>query len=90
MQCLNCGAELAGRWCSKCGQKEVDPRPTVHELAHEALHEIAHVDGKLVRTIRLLLTKPGKLTREFLEGKRARSVSRSASTSSAACSSSAS
>jgi len=74
MQCLNCGAELAGRWCSQCGQKEVDPRPTVHELAHEALHEIAHVDGKLVRTIRLLLAKPGELTREFLEGKRARSV----------------
>lgn len=74
MQCLNCGAELAGRWCSQCGQKEVDPRPTVHELAHEALHELAHVDGKLIRTIRLLLTKPGQLTREFLEGKRARSV----------------
>jgi len=74
MQCLNCGAELAGRWCSQCGQKEVDPRPTVHELAHEALHEIAHLDGKLIRTIRLLLFQPGQLTREFLEGKRARSV----------------
>jgi hypothetical protein len=74
MQCLNCGAELTGRWCSQCGQRASDPRPTLHELLHEALHELMHLDGKLVRTAGLLLFKPGELTREFREGKRARSV----------------
>lgn len=33
-----------------------------------------HVDGKILRTTGLLLFKPGELTREFLEGKRVRSV----------------
>ena len=72
--CLNCGAELAGRWCSQCGQRAATPRPTLHELLHEATHELAHFDGKILRTIALLLFKPGALTVEFLEGKRVRSV----------------
>jgi len=72
--CLNCGAELTGRWCAQCGQRAAPVRPTLHELLHEAVHEIAHVDGKLIRTAGLLLFKPGELTREFLAGKRVRSV----------------
>jgi hypothetical protein len=72
--CLNCGAELTGRWCAQCGQRAAPVRPTLHELLHEAVHEIAHIDGKLARTAGLLLFKPGELTREFLAGKRARSV----------------
>lgn len=72
--CLNCGAALRGRWCAQCGQRAAPVRPTLHELLHEAVHEIAHVDGKLIRTAGLLLFKPGELTREFLAGKRVRSV----------------
>ena len=72
--CLNCGAELSGRWCSQCGQRAATPRPTLHELLHDATHELAHLDGKIIRTVALLLFKPGALTAEFLEGKRARSV----------------
>jgi hypothetical protein len=72
--CLNCGAELAGAWCARCGQRAVALRPTVHELLHEALHELAHFDGKILRTLKLLLFKPGALTREFLDGMRVRSV----------------
>ena len=72
--CPNCGAQLAGRYCSSCGQRAVDLRPTLHELVHEAMHELSHVDGKIIRTVGLLLFRPGQLTREFFEGKRARSV----------------
>jgi len=74
MQCLNCGAELAGKWCAQCGQRVVETRPTVHELLHEALHELIHFDGKILATVALLLAKPGQLTREFLDGKRVRYV----------------
>ena len=72
--CLNCGAPLSGTWCAQCGQRVTATRPTVHELLHEAFHEFSHFDGKIIRTIALLLFRPGALTAEFLEGKRARSV----------------
>src|ERR1044072_7149337 len=73
--CLNCGNELAGRWCSQCGQRVTPARPTLHELAHEAVHELGHLDGKIVRSVKLLLFRPGERPREFLDGKRVRAVS---------------
>jgi hypothetical protein len=47
----------------------------VREFTHEALHELAHLDGKIFQTARMLLFKPGALTIEFLAGRRARYVS---------------
>ena len=42
---------------------------------HDAIHEFAHVDGKLLLTLRRLLARPGELTREVLRGRRARYAS---------------
>jgi len=58
----------------QCGQRVAPVRPTLHELLHDALHELTHIDGKILRTLGLLLFKPGELTKEFLAGKRVRSV----------------
>jgi hypothetical protein len=73
--CGNCGAPLGGAFCQTCGQKAFGPDVSLHDFFHEAFEEFAHVDGKIVRTLRLLLTKPGMLTREFLEGRRVRYIS---------------
>lgn len=73
--CGNCGAELNGAFCHACGQKATGPEVSLHDFFHEAFHEFAHVDGKIVQTLRLLLTKPGLLTKEFLSGRRARYIS---------------
>lgn len=72
--CPNCGAALTDLYCGHCGQRVTELRPSIHELLHEALHEFSHVDGKILRTVGLLLFRPGQLTREFFDGKRARSV----------------
>src|SRR5215831_3361631 len=73
--CANCGAALNGPYCQACGQKAASPNVSLHEFFHEAFHEFAHVDGKIVQTLRLLLTRPGRLTRDFLDGRRQRYVS---------------
>jgi len=73
--CTNCGAPLAGSYCSSCGQKTVPLAPTLGYFAHELTHELLHVDGKIFRSLRLLLTRPGFLTREIFVGRRARYVS---------------
>ena len=47
----------------------------LHDFAHEATHEFLHLDGKILKTLKLLLFKPGQLTKEFIEGRRARYIS---------------
>ena len=72
--CRNCGAALAGAYCADCGQKAEPPNPSFHHLWHDLSHELLHVDGKIVESVRLLLTKPGFLTCEHFAGRRARYV----------------
>jgi hypothetical protein len=72
--CGNCGVPLHGPFCHACGQRAAGHEVGLHDVVHEAFHEFAHVDGKIVQTLRLLLTQPGALTKEFLAGRRARYV----------------
>jgi hypothetical protein len=69
-RCLNCGAPLHGGFCAECGQRAVPPHPTVRELAGEAWQELSGYDGRIMATIRGL-GRPGFLTRQYLEGRRA-------------------
>ena len=73
--CQNCGIKLIGPYCAACGQKAVPLNVTLHDFAHELTHETLHVDGRIFQSIRRLVTSPGFLTREYLEGRRARWIS---------------
>jgi hypothetical protein len=57
-----------------CGQRDIPPYPSVRELAMDAISEFSGWDGRLASTLRAL-RRPGMLTREFLEGRRARYIS---------------
>jgi hypothetical protein len=70
-QCLNCGASLGGSFCSACGQRAVPVDPSVKEIAGEAWQELSGYDGRIAATFRGLM-HPGLLTREYLQGRRAR------------------
>lgn len=72
--CLNCGTQLQGAFCHACGQKAHIHR-TISGIMHDLVHGVLHLDGKLWNTLQLLVFKPGRLTREYIEGKRARHVS---------------
>jgi hypothetical protein len=70
--CLNCGAPLGGHFCASCGQRHETHPPTVGHLLGEVAETLTHADSRLWRTIRLLISKPGLLTVEFLAGRRER------------------
>ncbi|WP_432201233.1 DUF3667 domain-containing protein [Erythrobacter sp. W53] len=72
--CLNCGTELIGSHCHSCGQKAHLHR-TIGAFLHDILHGALHFDGKTWRTLPKLIFKPGKLTRRYIDGERARFVS---------------
>lgn len=72
--CLNCGARLNGAFCATCGQKAHVHR-TLSAIGHDVLHSVFHFDGKLWRTLPMLLLRPGELTRRYVHGERAKFVS---------------
>ncbi|WP_374407613.1 DUF3667 domain-containing protein [Pelagerythrobacter sp.] len=72
--CLNCGTPLAGPHCHQCGQRAHVHR-TLSAFFHDLLHGVLHFEGKTWRTVPLLVWKPGKLTREYIDGRRASYVS---------------
>jgi Protein of unknown function (DUF3667) len=73
--CLNCGAPLTGSFCAECGQRDIPPYPSTRELVVDAFWELSGWDGRFASTVRALVQRPGMLTREFLEGRRARFLS---------------
>jgi hypothetical protein len=73
--CLNCDTRLHGKFCHACGQKATPASVNVHDFVHEATHEFLHLDGKILKTLKLLVARPGQLTVEFLEGRRVRYIS---------------
>lgn len=68
--CKNCAATLDGPYCHACGQRDVDLERPFLELAREILKETFDVDGRAWRTLKTLFAQPGRLTSEFLAGKR--------------------
>jgi hypothetical protein len=73
--CRNCAQPLNGPFCSHCGQRVVPPHPSMRELAGDAYDELVGWDGKFARTLKLLIVRPGALTRDAIEGRRARYIS---------------
>lgn len=70
--CLNCGEELNGQYCGKCGQRARGRLISLWELLQDAFGDLFEIDSRLWRTLIPLLIRPGRLTRDYLEGKRAR------------------
>ncbi|MEJ1964161.1 MAG: DUF3667 domain-containing protein [Gammaproteobacteria bacterium] len=70
--CANCQTLLVGHYCSNCGQKHEPHIHSMREFAGETLESVTHADSRLWRTLWLLIARPGFLTVEFLEGRRAR------------------
>lgn len=68
--CLNCGHLVEERFCPHCGQENTEPRQPFYYLFTHFIEDFTHYDGQFWRTIKYLLLRPGKLTKEYLLGKR--------------------
>ncbi|HEX6928483.1 MAG TPA: DUF3667 domain-containing protein [Gammaproteobacteria bacterium] len=74
--CPNCGARLYGAWCSACGQKRfVEADRRFGRLLREFLEAATDLDGRFWRSLRALVFEPGRLSRDHIEGRRARWMS---------------
>jgi hypothetical protein len=73
-RCRNCGAPAPGPFCAECGQETKPRLPTLREFLREALGRYVALDGRFWRTVGTLVFRPGRLTREYLAGRRRRYV----------------
>jgi len=69
--CLNCGETVTGRFCHQCGQENVEVKESFGHLIMHFFEDLTHFDGKLWKTLKLLLFKPAKLTQLYMDGQRA-------------------
>jgi Protein of unknown function (DUF3667) len=70
-RCATCDAPLAGPYCHGCGEPHAHQGDlALRHLLHDAVHEFTHLDGKIWRTLRALILEPGRLTKEYWEGRR--------------------
>lgn len=72
--CANCQTPLVGPHCHECGQLAEDFHKSIWKLTVEAVESLLHLDGRLFSTLPALLRRPGQLTRDYLQGKRASQV----------------
>jgi len=70
--CASCGEPSDGRYCPKCGEERLDPHKLTlwYFVSHTLVSEVADLDGKILRTLRLLLFRPGFLALEYSAGRR--------------------
>lgn len=68
--CLNCGTEVPDRFCSHCGQENVDTKESFGHLLSHFFQDITHYDSKFVLTLKYLFTRPGLLTKQYVDGRR--------------------
>lgn len=71
-KCPSCGAVQRGRYCIDCGEKFISHEDfELKQFLFEHLpEEFLHVDGKLPRTLHLLMMQPGALAKNYVAGRR--------------------
>ncbi|MBS0295073.1 MAG: DUF3667 domain-containing protein [Proteobacteria bacterium] len=72
--CRNCDAILQGLFCHDCGQSSDNHKRSIWHLVWEAFEGLFHLDGRLLHTLPQLFFRPGKLARDYLDGRLARHV----------------
>ena len=70
--CTNCESPLARghAYCPACGQRALHGQLTMHDIGHDLLHAITHADHSILSLVKELALRPGRVAREYADGKR--------------------
>jgi hypothetical protein len=69
--CPSCRVTISSPYCPGCGERPLRPGElTLHGLAGQVFEAFTNIDGRVLRSFRALLSRPGLLTVAFLQGRR--------------------
>jgi len=76
LECLNCKQPFTGNenFCSYCGQKNTTKKLSFGVFINNLFSGFFSYDSRFWKTFIPLLIKPGKVSRQYIEGKRSRFV----------------
>ncbi|KAA1245550.1 DUF3667 domain-containing protein [Aquimarina sp. RZ0] len=71
-KCLNCATplDILDKYCHNCGQINTTKKISLNDFFGEFLSSLFSYDSRLAHTINALLFSPGKISKEYIEGKR--------------------
>lgn len=72
VSCLNCGhpLDISDKYCPNCSQANSTKKLTLKDFVNEFLSSVINYDSKLIRTLYVMLLKPGSITKDYIAGKR--------------------
>lgn len=71
VMCPSCEAQITGAFCADCGQRRLrDDEYSLLRLIRDGVQDFLSVDAKFWQSFRLLFTRPGQLTRDYMAGRR--------------------
>lgn len=70
VNCRQCGEIGAGNFCSNCGQSLAIKRITIESIFEEVIHFFTHLDRGFPYTLKKLVTIPGKMQKDYIDGVR--------------------
>jgi len=69
--CPSCRETVTSAFCPGCGERPLSPPDfTLKGLLAQLVKVVGGIDGRLLRSLRLLLAAPGALTMAYVEGRR--------------------
>lgn len=71
-ECLNCGLplDMSDKYCPSCSQANSTKKLTLKDFFDEFFSSLISYDSKLLKTLSALLLRPGKITKDYINGKR--------------------
>src|SRR5262245_60741569 len=69
--CPTCRVEVRSPYCPVCGERPVRPRDmTLRGILGHFFQAVSSIDGRMIRSLIALVTRPGALTVAYMEGPR--------------------
>src|SRR5687767_12745415 len=69
--CKSCGTQFLGYYCNMCGEKVLDLEDrSFKTFLSNVQITTTFTDNKFLKTLKLIVTKPGFLSKEYAQGRR--------------------